>query len=216
MVTLFHSPGSCSSAVHLALEETGLTYEVTRVALADGEQRTDRYLRLNPKGRVPVLVDGDFVITEVAAILRYVTRLAPSAGLWPQDPREDGRCAEWLAWIGSGVHVAYAHVRRPERYADSEAGLAEVVAKGRVTARATWQLVEDKIAAQGTPWAAGSTFSVADLYVFLFWTWGRGQVLAYDMEADFPHWTALARKVAARPAVQRVQARDGFPVPART
>ena len=214
MLTLYHSPGACSGAAHLALEEAGLDYEIARVALADGEQRTDKYLRLNPKGRVPVLVDGDFVITEVAAILRYIARLAPGAGLWPQDAREDGRCAEWLAWIASGVHVAYAHVRRPERYADTDAGKAEVVAKGRVTSRATWQMVEDRIAAQGTPWAAGTSFSVADLYLFVFWTWGKGQVLAYDMEADFPHWTAHARRVAARPAVQRVQARDGFPMPA--
>ncbi len=214
MLTFFHSPGACSGAVHLALEEAGLAYEIARVALAEGEQRTEKYLRMNPKGRVPVLVDGDFVITEVAAILRYVARLAPQARLWPEDPREDGRCAEWLAWIASGVHVAYAHVRRPERYADTDAGKGEVVAKGRVTTRATWQQVEDKIAAQETPWAAGQTFSVADLYLFVFWTWGKGQVLAYDMEADFPRWTEHARRVAARPAVQRVQAKDGFPMPA--
>ncbi|MHB2167525.1 glutathione S-transferase family protein [Alsobacter sp. R-9] len=214
MLTLHHSPGACSGAVHLALEEAGLPYEVARVALADGEQRTDRYLKLNPKGRVPVLVDGDFVLTEVAAILRYVARLAPQARLWPEDPREDGRCAEWLAWIGSGVHVAYAHIRRPERYADTDAGKAEVVAKGRVTSRATWQMVEDKVAGLGTPWAAGQAFSVADLYLFVFWTWGKGPVLGYDMESDFPRWTAHARKVAARPAVQRVQAKDGFPMPA--
>lgn len=213
MLVLHHSPGSCSDAAHLALAESGLAYEIARVDLAGGAQRTPDYLKLNPKGRVPVLVDGDFVLTEVSAILRYVSRLAPDRGLWPQDPREDGRCAEWLAWIGSGVHVAYAHVRRPERYATSEAGLAEVVAKGRETARATWRQVEDKLVSQGTPWAAGSQFSVADLYLFVFWTWGKGQVLSYAMETDFPRWTEHARRVAARPAVRAVQAVDGFPMP---
>jgi glutathione S-transferase len=214
MLTLHHSPGACSGAVHLALEESGLPYEVARVNLAEGQQRTEGYLSLNPKGRVPVLVDGTFVITEVAGILRYVTRLAPQARLWPEDAREDGRCAEWLAWIASGVHVAFAHVRRPERYADGDAAKAEIVAKGRVTARATWQQVEDKLVAQGTTWAAGETFSVADLYLFVFWTWGQGPVLGFDMAADFPRWTDHARRVAARPAVQRVQSRDGFPMPA--
>jgi glutathione S-transferase len=214
MLTLHHSPGACSGAARLALEEAGLAYEVARIALADGQQRTADYLRLNPKGRVPVLVDGDYVLTETAAILRYIARLAPAAKLWPDDPREDGRCAEWLVWIASGVHVSYAHIRRPERYADSEAAKAEIVEKGRVTTRAVWQQVEDKIAAQGTPWAAGQAFSVADLYLFVFWTWGKGAVLDYAMESDFPHWTAHARRVAARPAVQRVQARDGFPMPA--
>lgn len=214
MLTLYHSPGACSGAVHLALEEAGLAYEIARVNLLEGQQRSESYLKLNPKGRVPLLVDGDFAITEVAAILRYVSRLAPQAKLWPEDAREDGRCAEWLAWIGSGVHVAYAHVRRPERYADDETAKAAIVAKGKVTTRATWQQVEDKLAAQNLPWAAGNGFSVADLYLFVFWTWGKGQVLAYEMEKDFPHWTAHARKVAARAAVQRVQAKDGFPMPA--
>lgn len=214
MLILHHSPGACSGAAHLALEESGLPFEIARVNFAEGQQRSESYLKLNPKGRVPVLVDGDFVVTEVAAILRYVSRLAPDARLWPQDPRQDARCAEWLAWIGSGVHVAYAHIRRADRYASTEAGLAEVVAKGREASRIAWQQVEDKLAGQGTPWAAGETFSVADLYAFIFWTWGKGPVLAYDMEGDFPHWTAHARRVAARPAVQRVQARDGFPMPA--
>lgn len=214
MLTLHHSPGACSGAVHLALEETGLPYQIARVNLAAGEQRAEGYLKLNPKGRVPVLVDGDYVITEAAAILRYVSLLAPEKALWPTDPHEDGRCAEWLAWIGSGVHVAYAHVRRPERYAATEAALADVVAKGRDTARQTWTLVDERFAALGTPWAAGSSFSVADLYAFVFWTWGKGQVLGYAMERDFPHWTAHARKVAARPAVQAVAARDGIPLPA--
>lgn len=213
MLKLYHAKGACSGAAHLALEEAGLPYEIVPVNTAAGEQRAPDYLRLNPKGRVPVLVDGDFVLTEASAILRYVSRLAPDARLWPEPAREDARCAEWLGWIGSGVHVAYAHVRRAERYATSEAALAEVVAKGLEASRTAWRQVEDKLAGQGTPWAAGDTFSVADLYAFIFWTWGKGPVLAYDMEGDFPHWTAHARRVAARPAVQRVQARDGFPMP---
>ncbi|MCP8937215.1 glutathione S-transferase family protein [Alsobacter sp. SYSU M60028] len=211
MIKLYHSPGACSFAAHLALEESGLPFEVVRVNLAGGEQRTADYLAINPKGRVPSLVDGEFVLTEVPALLRYVALRAPEKGLWPRDPRDDARCAEWLAWISSGVHVAYAHVRRAERYADSEAGRAEVVAKGRVTARDTWEMVERRLA--GRTWAAGDAFSVADLYLVVFWTWGRGQVLAYDMPADFPAWTAHARRVAERPAVRRVFERDGIALP---
>ena len=211
MIKLYHAPGACSFAAHMALEETGLAYEVTRVNLAEGEQRTPAYLAINPKGRVPALADGDFVVTEVPAILRYVSRISSGAALWPADPRDDARCAEWLAWISSGVHVAYAHIRRAERYADSDAGKAEVIAKGKVTARDIWEQVEQRVGSQ--TWIAGDSFSVADLYLTVFWTWGRGPVLGYDMPADFPQWTAHARRVAERPAVRRVFERDGIVLP---
>ena len=102
MIKLYHAPGACSFAAHMALEESGLAYEVTRVNLAEGEQRSPAYLAINPKGRVPALADGDFVVTEVPAILRYVSRISSGAALWPADPRDDARCAEWLAWISSG------------------------------------------------------------------------------------------------------------------
>lgn len=211
MITLFHSPGACSFAAHMALEESGVPFEIARVNLAEGEQRKAAFLSINPKGRVPALVEGDFVLTEVPALLRFVARLAPEKVLWPQDPRDDARCAEWLAWMSSGVHVAYAHVRRAERYADSEAGKAEVIAKGRHTAREVWEQVERRLA--GREWAAGDAFSVADLYLTVFWTWGRGPVLGYDMAGDFPNWTALVRRVAERPAVRRVFERDGIALP---
>ncbi len=80
MIKLYHAPGACSFAAHMALEESGLAYEVTRVNLAEGEQRTPAYLAINPKGRVPALADGDFVLTEVPAILRYVSRISSGGG----------------------------------------------------------------------------------------------------------------------------------------
>jgi glutathione S-transferase len=211
MIKLYHAPGACSFAAHMALEESGVAYEVARVNLAEGEQRTPAYLAINPKGRVPALADGDFVVTEVPAILRYVSRLAAGPALWPANARDDARCAEWLAWISSGVHVAYAHIRRAERYADSDAGKAEVIAKGKITAREIWEQVEQRVGSQ--TWIAGDSFSVADMYLTVFWTWGRGPALGYDMPADFPQWTAHARRVAERPAVRRVFERDGIVLP---
>ena len=66
---------------------------------------------------MPALAVDDWALTENPAILRYVARRFPDAKLWPEDPVEEARCAEWLAFISSTVHVTYAHIRRPERYA---------------------------------------------------------------------------------------------------
>jgi glutathione S-transferase len=211
---LFYSPGACSFASHMALEEAGADYEPVRVNLAGGEQRSQDYLRLNPKGRVPVLVDGDLVITENPAILRYIARTHPDAKLWPEDPAAEARCMEWLAWICSGVHVTYAHIRRAERYATSDAAKEDVIAKGKQSSREVWQAVENKLAGAPGPWAAGAQFSVADPYLVVFWTWGRGPTLGYDMAKDFPTWTAHARRAAERPAIRKIFEREGQELPA--
>src|SRR3954447_15652764 len=140
----FYSPGACSLAPHIVLEETDAAYEPVHVALAKGEQRTPEYLRINPKGRVPVLAEGDWVLTENPAILRYVARRFPAAGLWPDDARAEARCAEWLTSIASTGRGAHPHVGRPERYASDPKAIQGVVAKGRETCRDLWGQVEAK------------------------------------------------------------------------
>ena len=210
---LYYSPGACSLAPHIALEETGADYEPVLVRLADGAQRTPEYLAVNPKGRVPALADDGFVVTENPAVLRYIARRYPDAELWPGDPVDEARCLEWLGWCASTIHVAYAHVRRPERYAASDAARADVVEKGRQTCRDVWAQVEERFAASASDWAAGQGYSVADPYIFTFWTWGRGPNLGFDMARDFPAWSAHARRMGGRPAVQRALAREGIALP---
>jgi glutathione S-transferase len=209
---LFYSPGACSLAPHIALEEAGATYTPTLVDFKSTEQRSSAYLKINPKGRVPALSIGDWTLSENPAILQFIAQSYPDAKLWPTDVRVQAKCLEWMAWLSSGVHVTYAHVRRAERYATSEVALADVRAKGAISTREIWGDVEKRMAALAGsgPWIAGDQFTVTDAYVFVFWTWGRGQHLGYDMANEFPTWTAHARRMVARPAVQRVLAREGL------
>jgi glutathione S-transferase len=211
---LFYSPGACSLAPHIALEEAGATFTPTLVDFKSSEQRSPAYLKINRKGRVPALSIGDWTLSECPAILQFIAQSHPEAKLWPTDVRVQAKCLEWMAWLSSGVHVTYAHVRRAERYATSEAALADVRAKGVVSTREIWGDVEARMAALASsgagPWIAGDQFTVADAYVFVFWMWGNGQHLGYNMAQDFPAWTAHARRMAARPAVQRVLAREGL------
>ncbi|MGY2047532.1 glutathione S-transferase family protein [Methylobacterium sp. JK268] len=208
---LYYAPGACSLAPHIALEETGAPFEAVRVDFAVGEQRSPAYLAINQKGRVPALAEGGWVLTENPAILRSIARRFPEAGLWPEDPREEGRCAEWLAWLSSSVHVAYAHVRRAERYASDEAALADVQARGRESCFDLWTMIEVGVSRGG--WALGERYSVVDPYLLVFWHWGRGPALGYEMDRLFPYWTAHARRMAGREAVRRAFAREGLSLP---
>jgi glutathione S-transferase len=208
---LYTAPNACSIANHLALAEAGLEFETRVIDLAAGDQRTPDYLAMNPKGRVPLLIDGDFTLTEVPAILRYASAKAPAARLWPTDPVEDARCAEWLGWISSTVHPAFAHMRRPYRYADGEDAQAEVSRKGRETCRILWGDIDSRLA--GRDYAVGNAFSVADAYLMVMWLWGRGPALSFDMAADFPNWTSHARRLGERPAFRRVFAAEKLDLP---
>ena len=212
MLKLYYSPGACSLAPHVALEEVGVPYEPVKVALAKGEQRTPEYLAINPKGRVPAIAEDGFVLTENAAILPYVAQRFPQAGLWPSDVREAARAAEWIGWIVSTVHIAYAHVRRPERYASDPKAIEDVVAKGKESCRDIWDQVDRKLGAG--PWAIGERYSVVDPYLLVFWTWGRGPTLGFDMAKDYPNWTAHARRMGERPAVRRAFEREALELPA--
>lgn len=211
MMLLYTASNSCSIAAHLALAESGIDFETRAIDLVAGDQRTADYLAMNPKGRVPLLIDGDFTLTEVPAIMRYAATKATATRLWPIDPQEDARCAEWLAWISSTVHPAYAHMRRPYRYADSSDAQAEVSRKGRETCRMLWDDIETRLA--GHRYAAGSTFSVADAYLTTMWLWGRGPALAFDMGNDFPNWTGQMRRLGERPAFRRVFAIEKLDLP---
>ena len=210
--TLYYAPGACSLAAHIALEEAGGPFETVRLDLARGEQRAARYLAVNERGRVPALVEDGWVLTENSAILRHVARAHPEARLLPEDPRQLAVVDEWLGWLATAHHIAYAHVRRPERYSTDEAAFPEIRARGADTYGDLCTMTEVRLSNGG--WALGERYSVVDPYLLVFWVWARGPALGFDMPARFPAWTAHARSRAARPAVRAVFAREGLALPA--
>lgn len=210
--TLYYAPGACSLAAHIVLEEIGLPFETVRLDLAKGDQRAPEYLAVNERGRVPALYEEGWVLTENPAILRHLARSHPEAGLLPEDPRQLAIADEWLAWLSSSHHVAYAHVRRPERYSADEAAFPDIRAKGAETFGDLCTMTEVKLSNGG--WALGERYSVVDADLMVFWLWARGSAIGFDMPDRFPSWTAHARRMAGRPAVQAVFAREGLTLPA--
>lgn len=208
MLTLYYSSGACSLAPHIVLEEIGAPFAATQVALAGGEHQKPEYLAINPKGRVPALTDGDFVLTEGPAILSYLGHRYPEAGLLElADPEKLGRTQELLNFFSSSVHVAFAQVWRPARFADSEAAREDVTANGH-RAVADYCAGLDSLVPGGA-WAVGSRYSIADPYLLVFYRWA-GRV-GLDTSA-WPNWTAHKDAMLARPAVQRALATEGIEV----
>ena len=80
---LFYAPGACSFVPHAMLEMSGTPFEPTSVKLHKGEQRSPEYLSMNPRGQVPVLVDGGEVITQIVTILLHLSRSCPRPASCP-------------------------------------------------------------------------------------------------------------------------------------
>src|SRR5258707_8525302 len=132
-IALYYSPGSCSLAPHIVLNETGQPFELRKFATADRANYSAEYLAINPKGRIPALQIDGFILTENPAILAFLGRRFPSAGLYPADGSEaEARCLELLAWSSNTVHVAYAQLFRPERFVPNEQSYPPVKESGHV------------------------------------------------------------------------------------
>ncbi len=206
---LYYSPGACSLAVHIVLEEIGLPFSLELTSTADGTTRSPEYLRVNPKGRVPVLVSGDFVLTEAPAILMYLVATNPVAGLMPALPEAMARTVEWFNWLSGSVHaVAVRQVWRPETFTTDAAQHAAIVEKGRESLGSAFSLIEEKLLTSA--WAVGSAYSVVDPYLLVFYRWGNR--MGFDMTGRYPQWTLHTRLLIERLAVQRALARESISV----
>lgn len=203
MYTLYFSPGACSMASHIILEEAGADYETKLISLPKGEQRTEAYLKINPHGKVPSLdIDGK-IVTENAAILPLLSREFPQSNLLPGDSMEQARCMEILGWFGTTVHAAYRPAGRPERLAGStdvgEAALDAIRQTGR---DAFWAGLEEIDAMlEGKEFVMGSQFTLVDPYALVFYGWG----INLDMPmGDLKNYTAFKDRMLQRPGVRKV------------
>src|SRR5437660_9949050 len=107
MLTLYFAPGSSSMAVHIALHEVAAPFESRAISFARREHRTPDYLALNPEGKVPTLLIDGRPMAEVAAILYYLAKCYPAAGLWPEGGLEaEAQVISWMSFIASTIHPA--------------------------------------------------------------------------------------------------------------
>ena len=199
MLTLFFSPGACSMASHIGIEETGTPYVEQPTLLAKGEQKSDAYLKINPRGKVPALsVDGR-VITENTAILTYLARQFPQANLLPADPVAEAHCIGAMAWFSNIVHPSYQRYMRPERFAEGEAAQATVKDMGRKSFWANLQEIDSLL--DGNEWMMGKQYTVVDPYALVFYGWGaRSEFPMQELAA----YTAWKDRMLKRPAVMKI------------
>jgi glutathione S-transferase len=203
MLTFYYYPGACSMAAHVALEETGTAYERKSVDLRAGEQNGEAFRRINPRGEVPVLSVSDKVITQSVAILTYVGRQFPHAGLLPPDVVDEARCLAIMAWISSTVDPLFRRLARPERFVADEAARLAVKEAAGDAYWAKCQEIDALLA--GKAWMMGAQYTVCDPYALVYYGWAARFGLPVK---DLVAYTRLKDRLLERPAVRRVLERE--------
>lgn len=202
MLKFYFAPQTCALASHLALEEAGAAYEAKRVDFSKNEQRGAEFLKINPKGRVPVLATDQGILTETPAILFYIAQTHPQAKLAPlDDPFALGRIQAFNSYLCSTVHVAHAHRIRGYRWADDPAAIAEMKRKAPETVAACFALIETEMFVG--PFVMGETFTIADPYLFTLATWLESDSVD---PARFPKVLDHRNRMLERPAFKKVVA----------
>lgn len=201
---LFFAPGACSFVPHAALELAGATFEPMVVKLHKGEQRSPEYLALNPRGQVPVLVDGTDVVTQIPAIALHIDSLFPQAGLLPASGMARTRALQKLMWMNNTVHPTFTHVFMPQKFTADEAAQTAIKAHAVQAYRELLGEME-ALAAAASPWLGGAQPGVLDAYALTLLRWGG---YAGIDPTTLPATWDLAQRFAAVPAVARAVERE--------
>lgn len=213
MIQLHYGPGNANMAPHIALQELGVPFELIKVDRANNAHKSPEYLKLNPNGLIPVLVDGDLVLYESAAILLHLADSHPAGGLIPAvGTAERAHLYKWLIWLTNTLQPALINYFYPERWVaeGNAAGAAEVKARAVAKVGELLDQIETQLAGHQGPWLLGADYSIADAMAFMLCRWTRG----FERPArSLPHIGAYLQHMLERPAVQRMLAAEGLAQP---
>jgi glutathione S-transferase len=213
MIQLHYAPGNCSMTPHMLLEELGVPFELKLVDRANNAHKSPEYLKLNPNGLIPVLIDGDLVLYESAAIVLHLVDTHPSAGLAPAvGTAERAHFYKWLVWFAASLIPQFQIYFYSERYVapGNASGSAEVKAAIEKKIEGLVDQLDAQLASHGGPWFMGKRFSALDPYAFMLCRWTRGM---QRPARTLPHLLPYLQRMLARPAVRKVFAVEGLSQP---
>jgi glutathione S-transferase len=209
MLTLHYYPSNASLAPHFLLNEIGAPFELALVDRAANAQQSAAYLRLNPNGRIPTIVDGDVIVYETAATILHLVDRFPDARLAPAvGTKERSLFYRWIAHLSSTVQPEMRPYFYPEQHVENPAYADDV----RCTAERRLGEMFARIDAQlgAGPYALGETYSAVDPYLLMLARWGRNWT---KPARELPNLAKLLARVLSRPAIQRTFEREGISAP---
>ena len=214
MIRLHFYPSTAAMVPHILLEELGVPYERVLVDRANDLHKSPEYLALNPNGLIPVLVDGDLVLYETAAICLHLADAHPQAGLMPAlGSPERAHAYKWLMWLTNTLQATLIVYFYPHRWVEEgSAAQNEVRAMAKRRVGELLDQLDAELARHGGPWFMGEAHSLLDAYVFTLCRWTRhfSDDSPVRPARERPHLGPYLQRMLERPALQRVMANEGL------
>jgi glutathione S-transferase len=200
---LYSAPGTCATAMHIALEWIGEPFEVEHLDFAG--MKSPEYLKINASGVVPTLVDGDLALPEGMAILLHLVDQHPDANIGPAFGSKDRtELHRWLVFISGTLHPFFWPYFMPMRFTTDETGYDAVKAASQLQVGRILTQIDDHL--EGRDWMVGQVKSVADAFLYPMANWAYGFA---KPTSEYKNIDRIVRKLAADPAVQRMHAAQG-------
>jgi len=207
MYQLHYFPSNANAAPHMVLEELGQRYDLVLVDRQSNAQKSNDYLKINPNGRIPTLIDGELVMYEAAAIVLHLVDKHPDAGLAPKvGTPERAKFYQWLTFLTNSLQEELMIWQYPDRLTGGDATATPIVKRGaEKRAGAYLDVIERHLKTNG-PLFLGKTLSAADFYLVMLARWARPMA---NPPRSRPAIAMLLDKVSALPAVRRAYEREG-------
>lgn len=199
MMKLYGLGPTRSLRARWALQELDAEFEFVAVNILAGEAHQPDFLRLNPAGKLPVLVDGDFVLTESAAIVMYLAEKYGGKGLMPADLKERAQAYRWSLFAVTELEQPLWRMAKHTFLYPEEKRLPEDIALAKEEFLAMAAVLEQHM--KGREFIVGDRISIADCVTAYVLDWGNENGLL----DDFPNLRAYLERMYARPkAPQRI------------
>lgn len=199
---LYTKPGACSLSDHIVLEWIGKPFDVK--VMTAPELKEPEYLAINPAGAVPAITDGDWALTQNAAILNYLADTNPDSGLGGNNPVERAETNRWLAFLNADVHPAFHPIFGSTAFLEDEAVIEKTKAHARRKLRGLFERADRQL--DGRHWLTG-TRSIADPYLYVTLRWA--EKTGVDL-AGLEHLAAFRQRMDADEGVRRALKTEGL------
>lgn len=204
-LTFYYSPLSTAMITDVVLEELGMPCERVAIDLKKGQTHTAEYLRLNPNGKVPLLVHDGTPIWESAAITLYLGEIFGVAkGLYPAPGTERGTAMKWIVWANVTLGEAAGRwMRNTSEYFPAEQHNAKAGEAAKADINGCLRILDEALA--GKAFLLGE-YTLADAHVNSIIDWLRFMAVDFTSYKNLNTWSD---RCAARPAHVRAMARAG-------